>query len=351
MASTIGIKIANGEFYPIMEENSSIKKRLVLTTVHDKQKSVQIDLYNSFAKTMADALYIGTLVVENIKSRPKGEASIEMILSSNSKGEISADAVDLDASSGEHQRLNVSLTSMEEDDPFAEMPDFDLDSQDHPPLGLYDKDSIIHEREQKKRFPWGIFAVICIVVLAVCALLYFFFLTDTGAAVRTGISRRFSSSSTVIPPRSTPAPVAPSSPAPAAPVTQAPVPAASSPPAPQTPAAPVTQTPVPASPTPPASPAAPSVPLISASQQPAQSPAPAAARQTRSGPPVASYKVPQTIPRAGAPYTVRWGDTLWDISEAFYRNPWLYPRIARFNNIRNPDFIISGRTIRIPPRN
>jgi nucleoid-associated protein YgaU len=56
-------------------------------------------------------------------------------------------------------------------------------------------------------------------------------------------------------------------------------------------------------------------------------------------------------PRGGAPYTIRWGDTLWDISEAFYRNPWLYPRIARFNAIRNPDFIISGRTIRIPPRN
>ncbi|MDR1301294.1 MAG: LysM peptidoglycan-binding domain-containing protein, partial [Treponema sp.] len=47
----------------------------------------------------------------------------------------------------------------------------------------------------------------------------------------------------------------------------------------------------------------------------------------------------------------RWGDTLWDISEAFYRNPWLYPRIARFNNIRRPDLIVAGSVIRIPPRN
>ncbi|MDR2102110.1 MAG: LysM peptidoglycan-binding domain-containing protein, partial [Treponema sp.] len=73
--------------------------------------------------------------------------------------------------------------------------------------------------------------------------------------------------------------------------------------------------------------------------------------RTRPAPPVASFKVPATIPREGFRYTIRWGDTLWDIAEAFYRNPWLYPRIARFNNIRNPDRIISGTTIRIPPRN
>jgi nucleoid-associated protein YgaU len=61
--------------------------------------------------------------------------------------------------------------------------------------------------------------------------------------------------------------------------------------------------------------------------------------------------VPATIPREGVPYKIRWGDTLWDIAAAFYRNPWLYPRIARFNNIRNPNLIISGTTIRIPPKN
>ncbi|MDR3145709.1 MAG: LysM peptidoglycan-binding domain-containing protein, partial [Treponema sp.] len=66
--------------------------------------------------------------------------------------------------------------------------------------------------------------------------------------------------------------------------------------------------------------------------------------------PAASYRAPASIPPEGVPYRIRWGDTLWDISEAFYRNPWLYPHIARFNKIRNPDLIISGTTIRIPPR-
>jgi molecular chaperone DnaK (HSP70) len=98
VASTIGIKIANGEFYSIVEENSSVKKRLILTTVHDKQRSVQIDLYRSFTSTMADALYIGSLVVENIKPKAKGEPSIELVISSTPSGEIVADAIDLDSS-------------------------------------------------------------------------------------------------------------------------------------------------------------------------------------------------------------------------------------------------------------
>ncbi|MDR0404023.1 MAG: LysM peptidoglycan-binding domain-containing protein [Treponema sp.] len=47
---------------------------------------------------------------------------------------------------------------------------------------------------------------------------------------------------------------------------------------------------------------------------------------------------------------MRWGDTLWDISEAFYRNPWLYPSIVRYNRIRNPNLIVSGTEITIPAR-
>ena len=81
VVSTIGIKIANGEFYSIVDENLRAKKRMILTTAHDKQRSVQIDLYKSYTRTMADALYMGSLVVENIRPRPKGEPSIELVIS------------------------------------------------------------------------------------------------------------------------------------------------------------------------------------------------------------------------------------------------------------------------------
>ena len=50
-------------------------------------------------------------------------------------------------------------------------------------------------------------------------------------------------------------------------------------------------------------------------------------------------------------YRIKWGDTLWDLAESYYQNPWLYPKIAKANNIKNPDVIISGTDIEIPPLN
>jgi flagellar basal body-associated protein FliL len=315
MASTIGIKIANGEFYSIIEENSTVKKRLILTTVHDKQRSVQIDLYRSFARTMADAQYIGSLVVENIKPKPKGEPSIELVISSSKNGNITADAIDLDTSAGgEHQVLNVSLKSLDEDTREYEIPDFELEQHEGPPSALYSGSSSAaasnSDDEEKKKFPWIVLIIIGIALILVMAALWFFFLGGRdivfGSKDRPRVERPAS------PPPAKPAP--PAQPAP--PPQQKP---ASPPPVIQAPSAP------------------------KAAAQPASRQRPPA--------PVSSYKVPATIPKEGAPYRIRWGDTLWDISAAFYRDPWLYPRIVRFNNIRNPDLIISGTTIRVPPKN
>jgi hypothetical protein len=349
MASTIGIKIANGEFYSIIEENSSVKKRLVLTTVHDNQRSVQIDLYKSFTKTMADALYIGSLVVENINPRPKGEPSIEMVISSNKNGDITADAIDLDNSAkGEHQVLTVSLKSLDEDNRDMEIPDFELENHDGPPTGLYGKAGAVKKSQEAKNFP--ILPVIFIglgIVLLILAL-WFFVLRNLGIFPITLPFERAKSGTVSTAPAS---PQATQTPPPAAqpPVSQA---TQTPPPAVQPPVSQPAQTPPPAvQPAVPAQtpPAASQPPVI---QAPPVQPAPRpAASRTRPPAPVSSYKVPATIPKEGAPYRIRWGDTLWDISEAFYRNPWLYPRIARFNRIRNPDLIISGTTIRIPPKN
>ncbi|GHV73952.1 hypothetical protein AGMMS49940_12540 [Spirochaetia bacterium] len=312
MASTIGIKVADGEFYPVLEENSPVKKRLILTTAHDNQKSAQIDLYNSSAKTMADALYVGSLVVENITPQPKKTPSLEMILSANESGELSADIVDLGSPGGERQHLSVSLPSLEEEAPTADISDFELESPTpkdlYPPRELYEEAPAPDVEVIQKDFPKPrsvVPLVVCAAALlvVVCGLLYFFFLNDRGIAIRTGKG-----------PAAVPAPPPASVPAPA--------------------------------PEPKPSPA---VPVISAPEQP-RAAAPGAADRTRTLPPVASHTVPRTIPQGGVPYTIRWGDTLWDISDAFYRNPWLYRRIAQDNKIRNPAHIISGTTIRIYPR-
>jgi hypothetical protein len=327
MAETIGIKIANGEFYPIIDGSVKSKKRLVLTTVHNKQRSVQIDLYKSVAKTMADAFYIGSLVIENIKPKPKGEPSIEMIVSSTEDGEISAEAVDLDTSAGgQHQYLNVSLKSLDEDIRDDEFPDFELEQNEDPPSGLYGRAETIKNKEEKK-IPWIAIVIIGVLIIGLCLALWFFFIWGKGGSA--------DSSEAGIPPAVS---------RPASPPPQPQPPVSAPPPVSAQPA----QAPVSAQPSAPAPPPAQSPPLITA---PAQPKPPVAVKRTRPPAPVSSYKVPATIPRNGVAYRIRWGDTLWDIAAAFYRNPWLYPRIARHNGIKNPDLIISGRTIRIPPKN
>lgn len=84
-----------------------------------------------------------------------------------------------------------------------------------------------------------------------------------------------------------------------------------------------------------------------------QTPAPAAKENEiviASAPEAVVPKAP--APKKTAPktikYKIKWGDTLWDISDAYYKNPWKYKKLARYNKIKNPDKIISGKTILIP---
>ena len=336
MASTIGIKIANGEFYSIVDENSTSRKRLVLTTVHDNQKSVQIDLYKSNIRTMADAFYIGTLVVERIKPRPRGEASIELVITSTEGGDITADAMDMDTSAlGEHHTLHVSLTSLDDNNLHYEIPDFELEHDEGPPSGLFEGTG--RKEKEKQTFPWLVLICIILVLIALGLAVWLFFFRDNYDEIAAARPVAQGSQNPVTSQTAASAPSTPAAPVQQSAAAEAPPPAIQAP----------VQTPPPAVQQPQAAEAPP--PVISA---PAQAP-PAAApvRRTRPVPPVASYRVPAVIPREGVVYRIGYGDTLWDIAEAFYRNPWLYPNIARFNNIRNPDLIYSGTTIRVPPKN
>jgi len=325
MASNIGIKIANGEFYPIMEENSSIKKRIILTTVHDNQPSVQIDLYRSPANTMPDAQYIGSLVVENIKPKPKGDPSIEMVISSDSNGEIIAEAIDLDTGAGgEHCVLTVSLKSLDESSRGVDLPDFALEANEGPPSSLYQ-----HAKKVRREGSNGWILAVLIILFVLGLLVGWLFFYNGMDTVRSfynnNIHGKYIGKE----------PVKKQVPAKKTETVKEAEPVKESEPVKQT--EPVQQKVEPAPVI--------QAPVTAPEQRPQQT------GRKRSPAPVASYKVPTTIPREGVNYTIRWGDTLWDIAEAFYRNPWLYPRIARHNNIRNPNLIISGRTIRIPPRN
>jgi len=75
----IGIKIADGTFYPILDKGIGGRKKLILTTVKDDQTSVQIDLYESDTKDLPSGRYVGSLLIEEVASSLAGEAEIDVI--------------------------------------------------------------------------------------------------------------------------------------------------------------------------------------------------------------------------------------------------------------------------------
>ncbi len=108
---------------------------------------------------------------------------------------------------------------------------------------------------------------------------------------------------------------------------------------------------------------APSVPPASAS---------AAGEQSRGTIPAAERPPSEVIPTAGqieegpapsAPieadwlpagagrelYEITWGDTLWRIAERFYGDRDLYPELAESNRLSDPDYIIAGESLELPP--
>jgi len=309
----IGLKLADGEFYPVLEDGTAARKRLVVTTVQDGQSSVQIDLYRGHGPTVEGAAYIGSLVVEGIPKMAKGEPDIRMDLGLAADGTLTAFAQE--ASTGASQSLKVSLAALSEEEKY-EVPDFefaeepgdatipsfsdeDFEGTDSLPpeadsaqllADVRSEADAAEAMEKPKRK----------VQTIVLALL--------GIAVALGLIG-FLVYKLVI--------------APSPQAKTASVPTVAAAPAPTPP-----PTPAPAKVEPPA--------------KPVEAPPVAAA--------AAPVKKAVVFKQPGVTYKIRWGDTLWDLSYAYYRDPWVYMRIARANKIKNPDLIISGHKIWIPAK-
>ena len=316
----IGLKLADGEFYPVLDDGAAARKRLVVTTVQDGQPSVQIDLYRGEGPTVKNAAYIGSLVVEGIPKMAKGEPDIRMDIGLDASGVLSAFAQE--ASTGASQSLKVSLEALTEEEKY-EVPDFEF-SEESGAASFSDEDfegtdslppeadstQLLNEvrreadeeeaMEKPKSKTLRVVLVILglIVLLAVLGFLIFKFALHPAQATKT---------------ESAPAVAAQPAPEPTPP--PAPEPAKIEPPAP--------------------------APAVAAAPEPApveEPKAPEPAKKT------VKFKKP------GASYKIKWGDTLWDLSYAYYRDPWVYMRIAKANKIKNPDLIICGHKLWIPAK-
>ena len=280
--STIGIKVADGSYYPVLEHGFTGRKRLVLTTARDNQPRVQIDLYRGDGSALTDARYIGSLIIENIPAASQGEPEIDLVIGVDDEGQLSAEASD--STTGESQRFSTSLSTQSATEEMGEA-EFEIDDLEEPserPAGAAVAEEQPVERRRKGPTLALLILLVVIGVVLVLAVAYLVYRSTQGPQVHP-----------------LPAATAPAATAPAA-TKPAPPPAAT-----------------PAAPTPPA-----------ATTTPAKTAAPATAKAVS--------------------YLIKKGDTLWDLSSTYYRNPWLYPKIAKANGIRNPDLIFAGNRITIP---
>ena len=106
---TIGIKLADGSFYPVLEDNKPSEKKLELTTAHNNQTKVMVDLYRSATCSMDDAEYVDSLQIENLNARPNGEADISFTVSLDEDNQLSAKIVD--SETGNESNTNITLVS------------------------------------------------------------------------------------------------------------------------------------------------------------------------------------------------------------------------------------------------
>lgn len=316
----IGIKLADGSFFPIMEEGDTQIKNLNLTTANNNQTCVMVDLYRSDTDSMEGAEYIDTLKIDNLNAHPNGEPSLSFSVQLDENNQLTANIADPETGASSDSSIPLISRTAEE----LEIPDdytitqaetnFDLDmdlntdieesEEDPAPMfiasgsqgpisfeGLYDKetemgDSSYHEDSIPKKSKISVWICICcaiICILATLILLLFF-------PIRSGIKKNNETKSE-------------------------------------------------------------NSVAIEKIEEPSIPKAPEAKeneivviKETE----IVEPAVVQKTQTQNVKYKIKWGDTLWDIANTYYKNPWKYKKIANYNNIKNPDHIISGTVIVIP---
>jgi len=118
MNKEIGIKLADGSFYPIINDNPSQSKDIRLTTVTDDQTKVQINLYKSDADNITDDDYVGTLTIDGLSPQEKGEANLRLSVKIDDDGNLFAEVTD--ELTGKSSSLEVSLGDSDKEDPTGE---------------------------------------------------------------------------------------------------------------------------------------------------------------------------------------------------------------------------------------
>ncbi|MGP1576243.1 MAG: putative sulfate exporter family transporter [Treponema sp.] len=94
MSSKIGIKLADGSFFPVIMTGSQYPKTLQLTTVHNNQRQIRIDFLK---KTAQEVDYLDSITIDELEVKNAGEPTIELQMSFDDNRDLHASVLDLDS--------------------------------------------------------------------------------------------------------------------------------------------------------------------------------------------------------------------------------------------------------------
>ena len=361
----IGIKLADGTFYPILSDAVRFQN-IELTTVRDNQETVQIDLFQK-GETLE---YIGSLIVEDIAQKKAGESTISLKLEVDENENLKAEAADLDSGAG--QTLKVSLAAVTPNDGGNDfnLNDFELSPQKD--FSEMSSENFISEttaeREAasfgagEKKFPKWLAAILILLGIAVLVL----------AVLLLGrsCSNKKPASGDDVASIKAPAPETTSKvPEPANDTIN--VTGSSSEAKTGNESGESAESDKTGSSEGNGSASDAAEAASNASNESDSSSTSATSGTTEAGATGTTETAGttektsstsaasatgdakktaklQTNPDGSVRYLLKWGDTLWDLAETFYKNPWDYVLIAKYNKIKNPSYIIAGTYINIP---
>ena len=111
---TIGIRLADGTFYPILEEGVPKKRILDLTTANDNQTTVRVDLYRSESGTMDDAEYVDTLEVSKLTPKAVDDTELKLSIGLDENNELIAEVIDTETGRRSETQVNLVTRSADE---------------------------------------------------------------------------------------------------------------------------------------------------------------------------------------------------------------------------------------------
>jgi len=122
----IGIKLADGSFFPVLDDTTPGRKRVVLTVAEEGQPTVQVDLLRESDEGTRQ--YVGCLVLEDLPA--EGVNELELIVGVDDNETVNAEIHDTDRQ--QYQSISVSLDKLQQLESFdlPEEESIDIESVD-----------------------------------------------------------------------------------------------------------------------------------------------------------------------------------------------------------------------------